>query len=387
MKKRYSILCLLLVVFALSACGTKNNNNGTGFTEPTAMPSEGAPADTGAPVPGNDQGQGGYALALITDVGTIDDKSFNQGAWEGLKQYAEENNIAYKYYQPSEKSTSSYMASIDLAISAGARLVVCPGFLFEPAVYEAQSKYPDVQFILLDGTPHDEGYTDFRIDQNVYSVFYAEEQAGFLAGYAVVKDGYTKLGFMGGMAVPAVIRYGYGFVQGAEYAAKEMGIAKIDIKYHYTGGFEATPEVQAMAASWYQSGTEVIFACGGAVGNSVMTAAEASNAKVVGVDVDQSPESATVITSALKELSKSVYEGVKDFYGAKFPGGQSITLDIKKQGVALPMETSKFQKFTKEDYQAIYNKLESGEVAPVKDDAATSAADLTTEIVSVEIIG
>ena len=194
----------------------------------------------------------GYELALITDVGTIDDRSFNQGAWEGLKKYAEEKKIAHKYYQPAEKSTDAYINAIDLAVAGKAKVIVTPGFLFETAVYKAQDTHPDVKFILLDGAPQDGTYTDFRIESNVYSVFYAEEQAGFLAGYAIVKEGYTNLGVMAGMAVPAVIRFGYGFVQGAEYAAQELGLASGTIKMNYTyvGNFNPTPENQTLATSW-----------------------------------------------------------------------------------------------------------------------------------------
>lgn len=330
-----------------------------------------------------------YDLALITDVGTIDDKSFNQGAWEGLVQYAEENKITHKYYQPSEKTTDAYLSSIDLAVKAGAKVVVTPGYLFEPAVFKAQDTYPDVKFILLDGTPQDGTYTEFKLNENVYSVFYAEEQAGFLAGYGAVKEGYTKLGFMGGMAVPAVVRFGYGFVQGAEYAAEEMGITDLQLKYNYTGDFKATPEVQSKAASWYQGGTEVIFACGGAVGNSVMAAAEASNGKVIGVDVDQSPESATVITSAMKMLGKSVYDAIAAYYADEFPGGVSAVLGADVAGVGLPMDTSKFEKFTKEDYDAIFAKLVAGEITIVKDkdgDKEVALKDVPVKAVKVEEI-
>ncbi|MDR2650612.1 MAG: BMP family ABC transporter substrate-binding protein, partial [Clostridiales bacterium] len=166
---------------------------------------------------------GKFDLALITDLGTIDDKSFNQGAWEGLKQYADEKNITHKYYQPTEQSDDAYLNGIDLAVSGGAKVIVTPGYLFETPVYTAQERYPDVKFILVDGNPHDADY-NYKTGANSVGITYAEEQAGFLAGYAAVKDGMTKLGFMGGMAVPAVIRYGYGFVQGADYAGKEIGL-------------------------------------------------------------------------------------------------------------------------------------------------------------------
>jgi len=360
MKKAVSVLLLLVLVLSLVGCGSKSK---------------------------------GYELALVTDIGTIDDKSFNQGAWEGLKQYAEEKDVTYKYYQPTEKTTDSYLESISLAIDGGAKLVVCPGFLFEEAVFKAQDQFPDTKFIILDGSPHDADY-NFRIEKNVYSIFYAEQEAGFLAGYAAVKDGFTKLGFMGGMAVPAVVRFGYGYVQGVDYAAKELGLTDVAVKYFYTGGFDATPEAQSMAASWYSSGTEVIFACGGAVGNSVMAAAEAAGTKVIGVDVDQSPESDTVITSSMKMLSKSVFDGITAYYGDTFPGGESLTKGVKEDGVGLPMTTSKFTTFAQADYDAIYAKLLSGEVTPLTDTTVVPAegaeaalvTDIPVEVAAVELI-
>ncbi len=298
-------------------------------------------------------------LALITDIGTIDDKSFNQGSWEGLAQYAEENDISHQYYQPTEKSDDAYLAAIDLAVSNGAKLIVTPGFLFEVPIFIAQDTYPDVKFVLIDGNPHNADYSVFNTAENTVGITYAEEQAGFLAGYAAVMDGNTSLGFMGGMAVPAVVKFGYGFVQGAEYAAMEMGLEEgaISMKYHYTGGFEATPEVQTMAASWYNEGTQVIFACGGAVGNSVMAAAEAEGAKVIGVDVDQSGESDTVITSAMKGLGVSVYDSITAFYNDEFPGGQNLVFDAANDGVSIAMETAKFDTFAQADYDAIFEKL------------------------------
>jgi basic membrane protein A len=312
-----------------------------------------------------------FELALVTDLGTIDDKSFNQGSWEGLEQYAKEKNIKHKYYQPTEQSDDAYLATIELAVKGGAKLIVTPGFLFETPVYIAQDRYPDVKFVLVDGNPHTADYSAFKTAETTVGITYAEEQSGFLAGYAAVKDGYRSLGFMGGMAVPAVIRFGHGFIQGADYAAAELalGAGSITINYNYTGKFEATPEAQSLAASWYNSGTEVIFACGGAVGNSVMTAAEAASKKVIGVDVDQSIESATVITSAMKGLKASVYACVKD-YGTKFPGGQNLTFTAANDGVGLPMATSKFSTFKQADYDAIYAKLANNSITIIGDTTA-----------------
>ena len=328
----------------------------------------------------------GYELALITDIGTIDDKSFTQGSWEGLKKYAEEKGITYKYYKPAGKDTDSKIDSIYLAISSGAKLIVTPGYLFEPAIYKVQDIHPEINFVLLDGTPQDGTYTDFRIEKNVYAVLYAEEEAGFLAGYGVVKEGYTNLGVMGGMAEPSVIRFGYGFVQGADYAAKELGVKNIKIDYTYIGGYEPTPEVQTKASSWFIKGVQVIFAPSGGAGNSVMSAAEQNKGYVVGVDVDQSVESPTVITSAMKMIGESVYNAIDEFYKGNFPGGNSVILDAKVHGIGLPMETSKFKNFTKEDYDNIYKKLVDGSVEILKDTDAKDVSQLPLDNVKVNFI-
>lgn len=371
MKKRALAVTLAVMMAAsLSACGSSNSGSGSTTAAPaettTAAEAKATEAETTAGTAVKSETSDGYELALVTDLGTIDDKSFNQGAWEGMKKYAEENGISYKYYQPQEGTTDSYLETIGLAIEGGAKLVVCPGFLFEEPVYLAQDQYKDVHFILLDGEPHSGDYSEYRTEANVMPILFQEDEPGFLAGYAAVKDGYTKLGFLGGMAVPAVIRYGYGFAEGADYAAKEMGVDGIEIMYNYTGAFAATPEAQSMAASWYQNGTEVIFGCGGAVGNSVMAAAEEKSAKVIGVDVDQSYESDTVVTSAMKQLSVSVYDGVRDFYAGSFPGGKTSIFSAKNDGIGLPMETSKFTKFTQADYDAVYAQLKDGKITLVQ---------------------
>lgn len=317
-------------------------------------------------------------LALITDVGTVEDGSFNQGAWEGVKQYAEQNGIGCRYYQPKEAATNVYMDTIKTAVKNGAKLIVCPGYLPEEAVYQAQDKYPKVNFILLDGTPHNADYTDNKINENVMPILFEENQSGFLAGYAAVRDGYTHLGFMGGVAEEPVIRYGYGFVQGADYAAIEMGV-NVDIKYCYTDTFLESPKVNDMASSWYEQGTEVIFACGAAMGRSVMSAAEASaaEAKVIGVDVDQSKESPTVITSAMKMLSNAVYSGIKDYYNNSFRGGEITVLAAKNGGVGLPIENSDFRTFSEAEYDAIFTKLVEEEIVPYASTDVGTTDDLT----------
>lgn len=351
MKKLLSLLLAGAMMFSLAACGDK-----------PADDAENTSAD-------------GYEIALITDLGSIDDKSFNQGCWEGVVKYAEEKEISHKYYKPTEKSTDAYVEAIDLAVTGGAKVIVTPGFLFEEPIKIAQEKYPDVKFILIDGSLGD------AIADNTVAITYAENESGFLAGYAAVKEGLTNLGFVGGMAVPAVVRFGIGYVQGAEYAANELGLddGAISVKYNYCGEFGPKPEIEAMAASWYNSGTEVIFAAAGGAGNSVMAAAEKDSKAVIGVDVDQSAESETVITSATKELKEIVYKTLGEFYSDAFPGGKNLVLTAADAGVKLPMETSKFKTFTQEDYDAVFAKLAAGEL-DIDVDVEKASDDLTKYI-------
>ena len=306
-----------------------------------------------------------YPLALIVNDGAIDDRSFTQAAWEGIQQYGESSGKAYQYYRATESSVQGLLNGIQIAVDNGAEVVVAPGFAFEAAVYQAQDLYPEVKFVLLDGVPQNGDYTDFKTADNTYSITFSEEQAGFLAGYAAVMEGFRSIGFLGGMAFPAVVRYGYGFLQGADYAGQKLGLAQGDLqaKYGYTGNFEPTPENQTKAASWYQSGTEIIFYCGGLILNSVTAAAESigENAYVIGVDVDQSGESTTVITSAMKMMAKAINEALTMAYDGSFPGGQNVILGLSEEAVGLPNDFSRFKVFTQADYDAIYNQLKSNE--------------------------
>jgi basic membrane protein A and related proteins len=367
MKKVLSALLVLVMVFTMTACGSKTS---------------------------------GYEIALITDKGNIDDKSFNQGSWEGVVEFAKANKITHQYIKPEEASDAGYLAAIDNAVTSGAKVVVTPGFLFEVPIYEAQTKYPEVKFILLDGTPHTADYGDFRTDKNVASVMYAEEQSGYLAGYAAVKDGNTKLGFMGGMAVPAVQAFGYGFLQGAEAAAAELGLAdgSVSVLYHYTGDFAETDTNKATAKTMYQEGTQVIFACGGSVGKSVMAAASEAGAKVIGVDVDQRYDSDTVITSATKGLGASVIAVLESIYKTnswdKF-AGVTTYFNASNNGVGLPTTVigddkanafDRFTSFDKAAYDAVYATLADGSVAPVRTftvadpNGYATAEELTTNL-------
>ena len=346
-----------------------------------------APAAQPAPAPAggdtadaNGGADGGFEFVLVVD-GMVDDRSFNQSSWEGLVAFAEARDIPHTFFQTAGQSTGDYLNAIDLGVNAGATLIVAPGFQYQEALYIAQDIFADTHFVLLDAVP--QMYGNQRIEDNVIAILYAEEQSGFLAGYSVVMEGHRSLGFMGGMAVPAVVSFGYGFLQGAEHAARVLGLAQgeVTVMYHYTGGFSPSPEIQALAASWYTlAGVEVIFAAAGGGGASVFAAAETNNGLVIGVDTDQSMDSPTVITSAIKELGNSVYAAIEDFYNGTWRGGQVVRFDASNNGVGLPMETSRFVNFTVEQYENIFAQLADHSVTVIYDH------NLTTDDLGLELI-
>lgn len=341
-----------------------------------------------------------YEIALITDKGNIDDKSFNQGSWEGVVEFAEAENISHNYIKPEEANDAGYLAAIDLAVEGGAKVVVTPGFLFEVAIHEAQEKYPDVKFILLDGVPHAADSHEPDIAENTASVLYADEEAGYLAGYAAVKDGFTHLGFMGGMAVPAVQAFGYGYLQGAEDAAAEMGLedGAIKVIYHYTGDFDENDTNKATASAMYQEGAEVIFGCGGAVGKSVMSAAAEADAKFIGVDVDQRYDSETTITSATKGLAASVKAVLEAIYKTdswEDYSGKTTVFNASNDGVGLPTTVigdedadafDRFNTFDREQYDEVYGRLKAGEIPVEREiDVADPSGNATAEELTTQL--
>ena len=322
-----------------------------------------------------------FEIAMITDAGDIDDKSFNQGTWEGIVEFAEANDLTHKYYKPTEVSDTAYIAAIDLAVAAGAKVVVTPGFLFESAIYTAQTKHPDVIFILIDGVPHPGDYSVFEVADNTRSILFKEQESGFLAGYAAVMEGFRELGFMGGIAVPAVVRFGLGFVAGAYYAADELGLDdfEFDMSYYdYLGTFGPSDAVKIQAAGWFGNGVEIIHVAAGGAGNSVMAAAqEATDKYVIGVDIDQAGQSPTVITSAMKALAVVVQQALQDYVDNDFVGGETLVLGAAEDAVGLPLGDSfKFDTFTLEQYNTILGKLKDGTIVlPMDTDGLNAYID------------
>lgn len=368
MKKILALLLALVMVLSLAACGTTAEP-----TQPVADPTNAPAANpTDAPADATEPPVEASVItkvALVTDVGTIDDESFNQACWEGVEEWCTANGLEYTYYQPTEDSTDARILSIAQAVSEGYNTIVLPGYLFGATLTLVMEEYPDVYFIAVDVAAGDltvDYTTYYEPAANTACLTFSEEQAGYLAGYAAVKDGYTKLGFLGGMAVPAVIRYGYGFIQGADAAAAELGV-NIEINYTYGGQFSASPEITAKMEGWYQAGTEVVFACGGGIYSSALEAAEKNNGKVIGVDVDQSYISELIVTSAMKQLKNvtmTVLEALNNGEWATY--GAKITNFSLAEGeyVGLPTEAESWRlaKYTVEEYNTLKQAIIDGTV-------------------------
>ncbi|MBQ6553250.1 MAG: BMP family ABC transporter substrate-binding protein [Clostridia bacterium] len=346
---------------------------------------------------GDEPAGSSYKVAMITDYGDITDESFNQTTYEACKAFCDENKVEFTYKKPAGDSTADRVAMIEQAAGEGYNVIVMPGYAFGGAIVEAAKDYPDVKFVALDVAKGDlleagvaaagEQY-DYNPDNwdlakyvdmsNVYCAIYQEELCGYMAGYAAVKLGYTKLGFLGGMAVPAVVRYGFGFVQGADAAAAELGV-KPEIKYVYGGQFFGDADITAKMDTWYQAGTEVVFACGGGIYISAAEAAQKVGGKVIGVDVDQAAiidgkyGAGITVTSAMKGLYPATYDALKDIiindkwdnYKGKIETlGLISGTEVEKNYVQIPYDSTQWAdgKFTKEDYVTLVGKMFDGSV-------------------------
>ena len=349
---------------------------------------------------------GDMKIAMVTDSGDITDQSFNQTTYEACKAWSEENGSEFNYYKPESDSDEARNASVDQAVADGANVIVLPGYMFAATIVEQSEMYPDVKFNAPDVSAGDicekgvgEGYTynpddyevtDYYNADNVYCCTYQEEISGYMAGYAAVKLGYKHLGFLGGMSVPAVTRFGYGYVQGVDEAAKELGITSdVELEYVCGGQFYGDADITAYMDTWYGSkGVEVVFACGGVIYTSAAEAAAKVDGKVIGVDSDQSGiigEDITV-TSAMKGLAptvKTALDAIKDGnwesdYAGKIDNLGLISENPEDNYVQLPMETTQWDdNFTVDDYKDLVKKLYNGEIEVSSDITAMPETEIT----------
>ena len=380
MKKFLALILALVMSLSLVACGgddTSAEEEDTTGTEETT---------------GEETAAADFSVAMITDYGDITDQSFNQTTYEACKAYCDANGVQFNYYKPAGDSTAERVAMVESAVDEGYTVIVMPGYAFGETITQVADEYPDITFVALDVGEGDLG--DYTLPENVYCAVYQEELCGYMAGYAAVKLGYTHLGFLGGMAVPAVQRYGYGFVQGADAAANELGnAADVTVEYVYGNQFFGDADITAYMDNWYQTlGVEVVFACGGGIYTSAAEAAAKVGGKVIGVDVDQAAiidgaygEGMTV-TSAMKGLAPTVQHMLSEIAAGNWSnyGGKIETLglvsgdDPEANYVQIPMETTQWgDGFSQDDYKALVAGMFDGTITVSNDVTAMPATTVT----------
>ena len=329
------------------------------------------------------------AVAMITDYGDITDQSFNQTTYEACKAFADANGLTFQYYKPASDSDEDRSSSMEKAIDDGYTVLIMPGYAFGKAIQNVVPEYDDITFIALDVSEGDIGDLAADVPANLYCAVYQEELCGYMAGYAAVKLGYTKLGYLGGRAVPAVVRYGYGFVQGADAAAAELGLTDVEIKYVYGNQFYGDSDITAYMDTWFASGTQVVFACGGGIFTSAGEAASKLGAKVIGVDVDQAGTidglygEGMTVTSAMKGLAATVNAELQAILDGTFEGGKvdnlGLVSDVPAENfVQIAPSTQFSDSFTEADYEALVAAMNAGDVTVSNDITAEPAVSAVT---------
>lgn len=317
--------------------------------------------------------EGTLKVVMVTDSGSIDDKSFNQGTWEGIERFkADDEEVKINYLTPNDSSTEAFLTTIDNAVLSGADVVITPGFSFEEAIGKAQEQYPKVKFVLIDGQPLVDG--EYQIKSNVQSISFKEQEASFLTGVASAMSSQTgKVGFLGGVKIPAVEKLGYGFVAGVAYANDVLNTNVDVVDYVYQGTFEDTQAGQMIASGMYDKGADVILQAAGLVGVGAINEAKlrteaGESCYVVGVDVDQyeaglmSDGSSVILTSAMKKLDEAVYQALADIQANNFNGGSSSTLGIEQAGVGLPHENPNLDESITTTIESVKHLVATGEI-------------------------
>ena len=388
-KKLFSMIASGALAFSLAACGSSTSTATSTATSANSTASSASSAidSTKDNEPATSTDASEMKVAMITDYGDITDQSFNQTTYEAAKAWCSANGVEFTYKKPASDADADRKASTEAAIEEGYNVIVMPGFAFGNVITAESEIYPDVKFIALD-------VADVTLPDNAYSAVYQEELAGYMAGYAAVKLGFKKLGYLGGMAVPSVVRYGSGFVQGADAAAAELELSDVEINYVYGGAFSGNAGVTARMDTWYTAGTEVVFAAGGSIYTSACEAAAKVNGKVIGVDVDQSSiidgdyGAGMTVTSAMKGLAATVDTMLSEIKAGNWDkyAGQVENLGIvsdnpEENYVQIPMTTQFADTFTVDDYKDLVKKMNSGEI---KVDA-TSDTDFIPETTNVKV--
>ena len=396
--KIYFLFCILML-FIFSGCGRKAPAQQTDSPSSTPDNSVSAPQETATSESNfvdkltedgtkdfyGDYKETGGQIALVVDESGIDDKGFNQDAYKGVKTFSMAAGVSYSYYSAADDSPEAFKAALETAIQNGAELLICAGSQFEQAVGILQDSCPDVSYLLLDGIPKDSSGEELPISSNVHCITYREEEAGYLAGYLTVLEGYTHLGFIGGEELPSVQQYGAGFIKGIDDAAKSLGsLDEITVDYWYSGTFHPDEKVREESLAWYESGTEIIFACGGALYESVLSSADKCDGLLIGVDVDQSGISERFLTSAMKGVESSVIIALDEYLANGFlwpeqMAGKELSCGVTEKCIALPVTAPgwRFKKVTLSDYYSLLTRMRNGEIEIPTDASFIEETDIS----------
>lgn len=290
-------------------------------------------------------------VAIVLGEGSINDQSFNQSTWEGLKKAKEDFGVNIKYLE--SQQDSDYVSNVESFVDQEADLIVGVGFQLKDTIEEMAKSYPNQQFAILDET-YD------KVPSNVTTVTFKEQEGAYLAGYLAGKVSETKnVGFIGGIeASPAIQKYHYGFKAGSE------SVDGVKVNSQYANTFSDAAKGKAIANQMISSGSDVVFAAAGATGVGSIEACKENNKKAIGVDIDQSyiaPE--TVISSAIKKMNVASYDLAKMLVEGKLTGGQSLVYGIKENGIGLSENTSKnVSKEIMDEINIISDKIVNGEI-------------------------
>ncbi|MFS7259288.1 BMP family protein [Carnobacterium divergens] len=279
----------------------------------------------------------GHTVAMVTDVGGVDDKSFNQSAWEGLQAWGKEHDLkkgkdGFNYLQ--SNSDSDFVTNLNSAVKSQFNTVLGIGYKIAPALEDVAKQNPKTNFAIIDSVVKGD---------NVVSVIFKDHEAAFLAGVAAAKTTETKkLGFVGGQEGEVIGRFEAGFIAGVKAVDPD-----IDVKVEYAGSFGDSAKGKQLAAAMYNSGIDIIYQAAGDTGNGVFSEAKdimkADSKKkvwVIGVDRDQTEEGKyeggnLTLASTLKGVKTAVVDISNDAMKDKFPGGETLTYGLKEDGVDL----------------------------------------------------
>ncbi|MDW7684903.1 MAG: BMP family ABC transporter substrate-binding protein [Bacillota bacterium] len=351
-KSLFLLLVLALLVVMVAGCSPDSE---PGTTDP------------------NDNEPAALKVGMVTDAGTIDDKSFNQGTWEGIQRASSDLGVDTKYLKPAGTTEADYITEISNLVDAGYTFLVTPGYKFETAIFQAQERYPDAKFVLIDGSPHAGDFAPV-VGDNTVSIFFAEHESGFLAGLATalqLEEG--EVGFIGGMEIPPVQKFNWGFQQGIAYANENYD-TNVTIKSEnviYQGTFDNVAAGQQLAAQMYDKGVDAVFAAAGSVGIGAINEAKArandgQEVWVVGVDVDQYAEGiyegqkSIILTSAMKYIEQAAYDMIKAEIEGTFPGGQTLVFSAENDGIGIPKENPNLNADVQATVTEVFEMLKAG---------------------------